>query len=64
MLLSSLQLSYLVVSEVDALAKNDWNVPLIHTIVLLVHPLVENIRVQNPASVDLRCTRTKLQCCV
>lgn len=51
----------LFVSEVNAPAENDWYIPLVHTIVFLVHPLVKNIRVQNPASVDLERTHTHKQ---
>lgn len=43
----------LLLSEANALAKVDQNIPLIDTIVFLVHPLVEDICVQNPASMDL-----------
>lgn len=50
--------SYLVVTEVDTVAKDHRDVPLVDTIVLLVHPLVEDIRVQNPAGVHLQKTHT------
>lgn len=46
--------THLLISEVNALAKVDRNTPLIYTIVFLVHPLIEDICVQNPASMDLK----------
>lgn len=48
--------SYLVVAEVDAVAKNHWDIPLVDTIVFLVHPLIKDICVQNPAGVHLQKT--------
>ena len=44
----------LLLSEVNVLAKVDQNIPLIYIIVFLVHPLVEDVCVQNPASMDLK----------
>lgn len=46
--------THLLISEVNALAKADRNTPLIYAIVFLVHPLIEDICVQNPASMDLK----------
>lgn len=48
----------LLISELNAPTEKDWNVLLIHTIVFLVHPFVENICVQNPTSMDLGHTHT------
>lgn len=46
--------SYLVIAEADTVAKNHRDVPLVDAIVLLVHPLIENIRVQSPAGMHLQ----------
>lgn len=51
-------LSYLVVAQVDTVAKNHWDVPLVHAVVFLVHPLIEDVCVQNPAGVHLQRTQT------
>lgn len=45
---------YLVVAEVYAVAKNHWDVPLVDAIVFLVHPLIEDVCVQDPAGVHLQ----------
>ena len=39
--------------EVNTPAKDYWYIPFIHTIVFFVHPLVENICVHNPTSMNL-----------
>lgn len=46
----------LVVLEVNTLPEDDWHIPFVHTVVFLIHPFVENIRVQNPTSMDLENT--------
>lgn len=46
--------SYLVVRKVDTVAKNHWDVPIVDTIVFLIHPLIKDICVHNPAGVHLQ----------
>lgn len=53
----------LFISQVNTLAEDDWHIPLIHTIVFLIHPLIENVCIQYPTNMDLRTHKQTVNYC-